>query len=819
MGMHAWLADLIQDVRYTSRTLLRSPGFTVVAVLTLALGVGANTAMFSVLYSTCLAPLRYVDPGSLVDVSLAQRSGDKLTAGASPANLRDWMAEAHSFQGLAAHRAQMFVSLTGHTEAKEVQAWRLSARLLSMLGVRPLLGRWFVPDEDNANGPRSALLSYQLWMHRFGGDSNVLGNRVYIDGEVFTIVGVMPDGYEFPPLMGEFKPVIWLSLNVPADMNRQRGSHSLHVVGRLKPTVTLKQAQAEMEAIAGRLARAYPKENSQWLTAKVSPISDPHFVRELRSTLWLLLTAASFVLAIACANIASLLIARNAKRSNEFDIRRALGVSVGRLVRQVLTESCVIAGAGCASGVLLAFSLLPVLKSMLEGRPRADEISISLAVLAFASGISFISGILFGILPAVREALADARGGRSSYGRTPRQPLRKALVSVEIALGLVLLSAAGVLVESLWRAMHVDLGFSADRVLSLRLTLPQNRYETGRRVEVFREELLRQISAVPSVEYAGTNSAIPMGIISQSTDFAIEGKPNALGEDRSVSFANVSPDYLRAMRIPILRGRNFRATDQPGSPPVVIVSESVARKFFAGDEVLNKHIRLERLSTAAWFTVVGVAGDVRESRPETAPDGTIYALSSQLPASEQGGATGRLIVLVVRTAGKPSAITGAVRARVAAIDKDQPIEDVLTMRQLVDRKLAARRLNTVVLGMFAGIAVLLVTVGVFGLVSYAVSFRTNEIGIRMALGARRSTILGMIMRETLAFGVPGLTAGVLASVATSRVLASLLYAVAPAAPHILVSSAALVATAMTLSTAFAARRAIGLEPMAALRHE
>ena len=812
------IGELARDVRYTMRGLGRSPGFAVAAVLTVALGVGANTAMFSVLYGTCLAPLPYADPSRLVDVSMMQATGHKFEAGTSPSNLRDWIAGASSFDGLAAHRPQFVAGLSGGGDAEEVHAWRISARALALLGTPPALGRWFTPEEDFASGPRSALLSYQLWQDRFGGDSTIPGKTVTVDGEPFTIAGVMPDRFEFPPLVGGSTPVLWLSLNLPAAMLGQRDTRSLHVIGRLKPGVTITRAQAEMSAIAGRLAKAYPKENGEWPEAKVSPLGEDGYVNSFRATLWLLSGASGLVLLIACANVAGLLVARGAARAREFTIRRALGVSAGRLMRQVLTESCCLAGIGCAAGVVAAFWSMPVLKSMLEGSPRAGEIGIRPPVLVFAAGISLLTGILFGIAPALLAGRGEPGGPSASRGGPPRQRTREILVAAEIALGLVLLSGAGLLMESFWRATRVDLGFHPDHVLSMRFDLPARRYDTGRRVDAFREELLRSVSALPGVEFAGLNSAPPMGVLSQHTDYEMEGAAAVGRQNQSASFANVSPDYLRAMGIPVLRGRNFAPADGRGSTRVAVVSQAVARASAAGQEILGRRIWLGR-DIAEWFTVIGVAGDVRENGPDRPPEGAIYALNSQLPPAEQGNAAARTIVLVARTAGDPGGLVNAIRAAAARIDKDQPIADLLTMRQLVDKHLATRRWNAILIGLFAFLAVVLAIVGVFGLVSYSVSTRTNEIGIRMALGAGRSTILAMIVRDTLAFGAVGILAGLAGAVGSSHLLASMLYGVAPRAPHILFASAAFLGAATIWAAIIAGRRAIVLDPVGALRHE
>jgi putative ABC transport system permease protein len=804
-----WADELRQDLQYTVRTLRRSPAFAATAVLSLALGVGANTAVFSVLYSTCLAPLPYRQPDRLVDVSMLEETARHLGAGTSLPNLEDWRARSQSFEALAAHQFESFVNLTGGGEAEEIQAWRLSSGLLPLLSVRPLLGRNFLPVEDGNTGPRSALLSYGLWQRRFGGSPGVLGKSVWIDGESYQIAGVMPREFAFPPRMGAVSPVIWLSLNLrPVSYLRQ--SHLLYVTGRLKNGVPADRANAEMNALSHGLASAYPKENAAWPAITITLLSDQH-IRDLRSVLWLLLGAAGLVLLIACANVAGMLLARGMAREREFAIRRALGVSRSRLLRQLLTESLVLAAAGACAGIVAAYWSLPLLQPLLPHELGSPRIALHPAVLAFAAGLAVLTGVVFGLAPAF--------GSTITLGAASARPrLRATLVVAEIMLAALLLSSAGLLVESLWRASNVDLGFHPEHVLTMRVNLPQRKYDTGRKVEAFREEWLSRVAALPGAEFAGTNTAPPLNRLSASTGIEVEGIRN-LADESGADFANVSADYLPAMGIPLQRGRNFAETDRPGSPRVAIVSQIVARRFFDGGEALGRRIRLDRFDGPEWFTVVGIAGDVRQERPERAPRGAVYVLSSQLPESVQGNRVGRFIVLVMRTSGDPHALAAAARSAAGSIDKDQPVADVLTMKELVDRTLAGRRLNALLVGLFALLALLLAAVGVFGLVAYAVARRTHEIGIRMALGARRSAILAMFTRESLRLGVMGVIAGTAGSLAASELLAKLLYQVKPAAPHILMAAAAFLIAAVLLATLLAARHALRVAPVIALRHD
>jgi predicted permease len=533
------------------------------------------------------------------------------------------------------------------------------------------------------------------------------------------------------------------------------------------------------------------------------------------------MAAASLVLLIACANIANLLVARAAGREREMAIRRALGVTWHRLTRQLLTESGMLALSGGAVGVLLAYVTLPVLKSVLPASmPRANEIGLDGAVLGFGAGVSLLTGLLFGLVPAVRPG---GSFGLGSGGRTvtARNCTARLLVTVEVALALVLLASAGLLMESLRRALNVDLGFRKDHALTMRLELSKRRYPDGRRVRAFREELLRRVYALPGVQYAGTVSSLPMGVIMQGTEFTTEGRPEAERGKPFANYANTSTDYLRAMGIPLVGGRYFGESDGPAAQPVTIISESLARAWWPGTGALGRRIRFD----GTWFTIVGIAKDVRQLTTGGAPDsseraamGQIYALNHQLPLNSQGAAMGRFNVLVIRTPTDAGAMSGAVRGAVAEIDKNQPVA-VETMQRVVDRHLESRRLNTLLLGLFAGLAVTLAAVGVFGVGSSAVARKTREIGIRMALGATPASVLVMIVRETLLPAAIGAAIGLGGTVATSRLLARFLYGVRPAEPVIVAGVAMGMVAVAVASGMFPARRAMRVDPMVALRED
>ncbi len=629
-------------------------------------------------------------------------------------------------------------------------------------------------------------------------------------------------GFEFPPMgSAAYRPVIWMSLNLPVEQERARELHSLAVVARLKPGASIQQAQAEMDTIVARLAKAYPQEDGGW-GVKVTGLTDVRQLEDVRPALLLVMAAASLVLLIACANIANLLVARAAGREREMAIRRALGVTWHRLARQLLTESGMLALGGGAAGVLLAYGTLPLLKSALPATmPRAGEIGLNGAVLVFGAGVSLLTGLLFGLIPAVRPG---GRFGLGSGGRTvtARNRTARLLVTVEVALALVLLAGAGLLIESFRRVLNVDLGFRKEHALTMRLELSKRSYPDGTRVRAFREELLRRVHALPGVQYAGTVSSLPMGIIMQGTEFVVEGRPETEREKPFADYSNTSTDYLRAMGIPLVGGRYFGESDGPAAQPVTIVSESLARTWWPGTGALGRRIQFD----GTWSTIVGIAKDVRQLTAGGAPDsseraagGQIYALNHQLALSSQCAAMGRLNVLVIRTPTDAGAMAGAVRRVVAEIDRNQPVAGVATMERVVESMLDSRRLNTLLLGLFAGLAVTLAAVRVFGVASYAVARRTKEIGIRMALGVTPASVLVMVARETLVLAVTGAAIGLGGALATSRLLARFLYGVRPAEPVIVAGVAISLVVVVVGSGLVPARRAMRVDPMVALRED
>jgi putative ABC transport system permease protein len=785
-------------------------------VLTLALGIGANTAVFSILYGVWLSPAKYAGADRLVDVSRQQLTGRRFRGGTSYSDLADWRTQTRTIEDFGFHRYAHEVNISGEPGAEEVIGHRVSANLFGLLGVRPALGHPLDAGADRSAGPRQALIGYTWWRRRFGGDARVVGREIRVNDEVFTIAGVMPQGFEFPPMgSAEYRPVIWMSLNVPAEQERSRAFHSLAVIARLKAGASLQQTQAEMNTIAAQLASAYPQEDGGW-GVNVTRLTDVRQLDGTRPALLLVMAASSLVLLVACANIANLLSARALRREREMAVRRALGATWQRLARQVLTESAILALSGGLAGVMLAYGAVPFLKAVLPAAmPRAGEIGVSGTVLCFAAGISLLTGLLFGCIPAFRGG-SGTRPGLGARTLAGRNRAAQVLVTVEVALSLVLLASAGLLIESFRRVINVDLGFRKEHALTMRLELTKKRYPDAARVAAFRTELLRRVQSLPGVKFAGTVSSLPMGIVMQGTNFEIEGRPETARDKPFVDFANISRDYLRAMGIPLVRGRYFDAGDHTGAPPVALISESIARAHWPAGAALGSRIRFDN----TWFTIAGIVRDVQQYSPEQgARGGTIYALNEQLPVETQGNDMGRLMVLVTHTAGEPAPLVAAIRRAVAGMDKDQPVADVSTVEQLVWRRLAARRLNMLLVGLFAGLAIVLVAVGVFGVTSYAVARRTKEIGIRMALGAAPTSVLVMVAREVLFRAIIGSVIGIGCTAATSRLLARFLYGVRPAEPVILAGVALVLVAIVVVSGMLPARRAMLVDPMVALRED
>ena len=799
---------MLNDVRYALRTLAQRPGFTTVAVLTLALGIGATTAIFSVVDAVLLRPLPFAEPERLV--WLGGWSGNDQEQGVTPADFLDYRDQSQSFAQLAASISETVpVNLTGSGEPERLHGALVTANYLDVFRVRPERGRIFLDGEDEAGRDRVVVLSHGLWVRRFGADPSVINKPVTLDGRNVLVIGVMPPQFRYP-LGAE----LWQPFGFPASPQspfRSRQFHMLRPVARLKPSVTLAQAQAQAEIIARRLQALYPTTNAKQ-SLFLMPLQE-RVVGRIRLTLLILLGAVGCILLIACANVANLLLVRAASRHKEIALRAALGASRGRVVRQLLTESVTLALLGGIGGVLFATLAVRGLSALGSSSvPRADEIGIDVGVLAVTLGVALVTGVLFGLAPAWQSArfeLTEAikEGARGAGGGVQRHRTMSLLVVGEVSLAVVLLIAAGLLVNSFVRLEQVSPGFDATHLLTARIDLPNPYADPAKKANFF-EQLQERVAALPGVEAVGLVTELPLANQSADVRFTIEGRPPTdPGHSPSADIRNVNHNYLRALRIPLLRGRSFTGGDVRENGKVVLISELLAKRYFAGEDPLG-----QRLRPASWtqsYEIVGVVGDVRHRGLDVEPRQTMY-----FPSLSLGYAN-----LVIRTATDPVRLASAVRKAVAAIDPNQPISDVKTMEDWAADSVAQPRDRTLLLSMFATVALLLSVVGIYGVMSYAVTQRTREIGVRVALGAARRDVLRLVVGQGLALALAGVFVGGLVGLATTRALSSLLYGVSPLDPLTFIGTALLLAAVAVMSSYLPARRAMRVDPMAALRYE
>jgi putative ABC transport system permease protein len=817
MSRETWgfvmLETLIQDVRYGARVLAKYKGFTAVAVLTLALGIGMNTAIFSVVNAVLLRPLPYEDSHELVQIwgTLPQLD----TAPMSPANFLDWVEQNRVFERIAAYTGQNF-NLSGVEEPERIRAMRVSAGLFELLRAQPALGRTFSAEEDQHGGQRVVILSHALWHRRFGADPKVVGQTLTLNDQSYVVVGVMPPTFAFPRATTE----MWTPIAFSPGERGTRDTNFLSVIARLKPGVTLEQARSEMGALARRQQEQYPESNTG-VDVKVISYKE-QIVGDTRPILLLLLGAVGFVLLIACANVASLLLARATARRKEMAIRSALGASRRRVVRQLLTESVLLALAGGGLGTLLAFWGLDLLVALQPANiPRLTELSIDRGVLLFALALSLLTGIAFGLAPAQQASKLDfndalKEGGKGAGGGGGRQRLRSLLVVSEISLSFVLLVGAGLMVKSFWRLIQVEPGFEPENTLTMVVSLPTTRYaETSRQVAFF-QQAVERVGKLPGVEAAGVTTDIPL-FGGSSTGFDVEGRPPyAPGQRPLVEFRSVSPGYFRAMGITLLRGRAFTEQDRADAPGVVIINETLARRYFPDEDPLGKRLGLSRPTD--WREIVGVARDTRNSGldEEVKPEAYLpYTQSAPdyLAASISG------MVVVARTTSDPQGMAAAVKREVQGLDRNQPVYNIKTMEQYLADSIAQRRFNMLLLAVFAGVAVLLAVVGLYGMMSYTVLQRTHEIGLRMALGAQGRDILRMAVRQGLVIILIGIAVGLAGALALTRVMSGLLYGVGVTDPPTFAAIASLLAFVSLLACYIPARRATKVDPLIALRYE
>ncbi|MDQ5837189.1 MAG: ABC transporter permease [Acidobacteriota bacterium] len=813
------MRTLWRDVKYGARVLLRQPGFAALAVLVTALGVGANTAIFSVVDAVLLRPLPYREPGRLVLLheSLPRLGWSLLNV--SPAEYLDYKEQNRTLSGVAAFEG-VSRNLTGQGEPSRVEAERVSPELFALLGVAPARGRAFTPDEDQPGKNQVVVLSQGLWRRQFGADPSVIGKTIRLDEQPYTVVGVMPAGFEFPYAKTSFiaPAELWVPLSIgDAERANRAASFDYGVVGRLRPGVTLTEAQADIERVAADSQRQHPEiyQGDAQVKAAVVGLEQETF-QGVRSLLLILTGVVGLVLLIACANVASLLLARATARRKEIAVRRALGAGTSRLARQLLTESVMLALAGGAAGLLLAAWVVDLIKRFGPADvPRLQEAGLNPQALVFTLVVSLATGALFGLAPALHgsrldlnDALkeADARAGRGREGRR----LREMLVVFETAAALVLLVGAGLLVNSLVRLLRVPPGFDPAGVVVARTTMPGTRYPKPEQSKEAYRRMLERLASEPGVRAVAVASNLPLAD-RRSIGFRVEGM--AESSENSAYNAMVSEDYFRAMNIPVLKGRAFDAGDREGALPVVVVSETFARRFCPGGDAVGRRLAWGGWPGADWLTIVGVVADVKDSTLEAEDAPAIYMPIFQLPYARPN------VVFLARTSGDAGELAAAMRREIRAVDEELPVYDVRPMTELVASSLAQRRFSTWALAVFAAAALLLAGVGLYGVISYSVTQRTYEIGVRVALGARAGDIRKLVVRQGLALAGAGVLLGLFAALALTRVLAGLLYGVSAADPLTFAGVALLLLAVAFAACLVPARRATRVDPMVALRHE
>jgi putative ABC transport system permease protein len=825
-GVH--LAEtLLQDFRFGARTMLRSPGFTLTAVLALALGIGANTAIFSVVNAVLLRPLPYDQPDRLVQVwhTPPQKSFPGVPIfTVSPANFLDWRAQNHTFEEMAAYGFGRY-TITGSGNPETIRMVAATAGLFSILHAQPLLGRGFLSGEYEPGHEHEVVLSYGLWRSYFAGNPDVVGKNIQLNDQAFTVIGVMRPEFEFP-ISGDpaaraqmWKPMAW------TDHDRGvRDNHNFGVIARLKSGVGLKQAQAELDAISNRLAEEYPNDNKGWGAIAI-PLRDD-LVGDVRPALLILLGAVALVLLIACANVANLMLARTLSRRKEVAVRTALGATRRRLLQQALAETLLLAIAGGTLGLVFAhYGVILIVKFLAQRLPRSNEIALDGWVLAFTLGISLLTGFAAGLLPALRMAKADLNQAlKQGLGRTAADSgggrTRNVLVVSEVALSLMLLIGAGLLIRSLWALRHVNPGFDPSRVVTMTVSVPPGKFaEAGQQISYF-GRVLERVRTLPGVQSAGLIDSLPLSGDGSHQPVSVEGRPPApMADLPEVDVRLISPGYMSAMHIPLLSGRDVDDSDVAGRPGAVLISESMAKNLWPNVNPIGKHLTLYFFPDLP-RVVVGVVADVKmTAMNETQPAPTLYFPLAQFSAPRGERYRSVPMSLAVRTNAAPQSVVPAITNAVREMDAEVPLLNIRTMDDSVSASLSPARFTMLLLGAFAGLALLLAVMGIYSVMSYSVSRRTNEIGIRVVLGASRGDVLLLIVRQAMLLALIGSAIGIAGALALSRLMASQLYGVRPTDPATFVTVATLLIIVSLVASYLPARRAMRVEPMAALRYE
>ena len=806
---------MLQDIRYAVRKLSRTPGFTTIAAFTLALAIGATTAIFSVIDGVLLKPLPFRDPERVVRVTNL-RDGNRMVS--SVPDFLDIRAQSKSYASLAALDNQA-MNLTGGSEPERISAARVGATFWSLLGVTPQVGRGFAPNEDSQSAARTVVLSDGLWKRRFGGDRRIVGKTIALDGNSFTVIGVAPAGFSFPD-----RPDVWIPLVFAQDdLNPDgRGAHWMGIMGRLAPNVTVTQATSELVTITRRLEQQYPESNTN-MSGAVIPMQE-YLVGDVRPALYVMLGAVAFVLLIACANVANLLLVRAASRESEMAVRTALGAGAWRLVRQLVIESVLLAMIGGVFGTLLALWGVDLLLSMApNGLPRINEVTVNGSVLVFTAGVTAVTGVLFGLFPALHAARANVggmlkEGMRGSSGGVASRRARNTLVMAEMALAVVLLVGAGLLIRSFSKLLAVDPGFRAERVVTFAIAAPDTKYGQYAQRRELVSNLVERMKRVPGAQGAAVVTGLPLSNIMMRTSAHIVGTPpERPGERKSTDVAMATPGYFTTMGIPLVAGRDFTDRDGSGAPVVSIVNQEFVKRYFPNENPIGKRIELgwdqDTASTGGNMTlggeIVGVVANVKrrglsqEVFPET------YASYMQPTFSN--------FSVVVRSTADPSTVMAAIRAQIRELDRDLPLSDLRQLKELVAASVSRPRFYTTILGVFASIALILAAVGIYGVISYAVSLRTRELGIRIALGATGRQVSGLVLQQGVGLAIAGVAVGGAGAYWLTRLLSKLLFGVSATDPLTFVGVAALLTAIAAIASFVPARRAAKVDPLLAMR--
>jgi len=811
-----WLERLAQDVRYGARTLAKNRGFTAVAVVALALGIGANTAIFSVVNTVLLRRLPYRDPDRLVWITqFIPAQGNTLVF---DSDYLAWSRQNQVFEGMAAYDSPDF-TLTGTGDPERLEAASVTSGFFSVVGVGPVLGRGFFAEEDRPGGPQVCVLSYELWRRRFGADRSILGQSITLDSKPYTVVGVMPAQFEF---VSNFRPALY----VPLDLHETAGvaPGEMHmfprVIARLKPGITIERAQSDLAVISRGLQAGYKGGYAKMMAGARPQLMSLHLrkVGSVRPALLILLGAVGFVLLIVCANVANLQLARAVTRKREMAIRTALGAGGWRLARQLLTECLLLSAFGGAAGVVLAAWGVSALRTLGPADiPHLADVRIDYRVLLFTALVSIATGMIFGLVPVVTAAKTDPNeslkegASRLASGRGGRL-LRGGLTIAEVALALVLLTGSGLLIRSFVRLTTIDPGFDAHRVLTARISLPQTQYSKPDQQRAFFQNLLERLRALPGVTSADAVASLPLNGFMMASGFEVEGRLQRPEVNQGAAINIASSGYFHTMGVPLVSGRAFTPQDTSDAPKVVILNQAFVRRFFPDESPIGKRIQTSAMEeTKSWATVVGVIGDVRQTGLVSLPEPEILEPYLQVPYSD--------MAVVIRTAGDPVNLVPALRSQVQSIDQNLPVFEVSTMDQYLAEEVAGRRFNMLLLGVFAGLALVLALVGIYGVTAYSVAQRTHEVGIRIALGASGREVLRLVLQRSMVLTLAGLAIGLAGALALTRFLASLLYGVRPTDLPTFVAVSLVLAVAALAASYIPASRATRVDPMVALRYE